>query len=270
MRMVGDAKSGQLLDETAIKCALIDWLFEQGQMEDAVLINEMVVGGFSRRADIAVANGKLMVFEIKSDLDTLRRLPGQLEVYQQRFDKVTVVTTSRFVKEVIDSSCEAVEILEASVNASGQATLKTIRRGKTREIRAKAMLASFLTKVDLVSMLKAVGIAASTNQARDDLLAAMEKLPIKDVRASVLAAIKARYKKSFLAFLEARTRETLKIDLPKLSRFRTLPVSRSQSFELKSSLSTANRKPIDLHRLAERWGSLPAEMPTYILTKSKA
>ena len=270
MRQADNTKSRQLLDENAIKCMLIDWLFEQGQLEDAVLINEMVVGGFSRRADIALANGKLMVFEIKSDFDTLRRLPGQLEAYQQRFDKVTIVTTPRFAKEVADSSCKTVEILEASVNASGQATLRTVRRGKTREIRTKALLASFLTKVDIVTMLKASGITASTNQARDDLLAAIEKLSIKDVRASVLMAIKARYKKSFLAFLEARTRKTLKIDLPKLSRFRTLPVSRSQSLELKSSLSIANRKPIDLHRLAERWGSLPAEMPTYVLTKPKA
>jgi len=43
------------------------------------------------RIDLAVVNGKLHGYEIKSDADTLKRLPAQAEVYSAVFDLVTIV-----------------------------------------------------------------------------------------------------------------------------------------------------------------------------------
>jgi len=41
------------------------------------------------RADIAVVNGVFHGYEIKSDLDTLYRLPRQAEAYSEVFDQMT-------------------------------------------------------------------------------------------------------------------------------------------------------------------------------------
>jgi hypothetical protein len=46
------------------------------------------------RVDMAVVNGKIHGYEIKSEQDTLARLPGQCAVYNQVLDLVTIVTAT--------------------------------------------------------------------------------------------------------------------------------------------------------------------------------
>lgn len=55
------------------------------------VVDEMGLNHGSVRADMAVINGSMHAFEIKSDLDTLKRLPRQQEAYSAIFDKVTLI-----------------------------------------------------------------------------------------------------------------------------------------------------------------------------------
>ncbi|CAQ83853.1 MULTISPECIES: sce7726 family protein [Photorhabdus] len=74
--------SSSIKKEDSIKAALIDWLIERNELNDnAVLINELPIANFSRRVDLALANGKLHAYEIKSDSDSLARLEGQISTY---------------------------------------------------------------------------------------------------------------------------------------------------------------------------------------------
>lgn len=75
------------LREQEVKIALINWLYINGHLNDATIINEMVVANWARRADLAVANGNLHAFEIKSDFDSLKRLEGQLSTFSSRFEQ---------------------------------------------------------------------------------------------------------------------------------------------------------------------------------------
>lgn len=59
---------------------------------DTVIINELDVCAGVSRADIAVVNGKIHGYEIKSKQDNLERLPGQVENYNRVFDTMTIVT----------------------------------------------------------------------------------------------------------------------------------------------------------------------------------
>jgi hypothetical protein len=43
------------------------------------------------RIDIAVFNGIMHGYEIKSDVDTLKRLPQQIKAYDSIFDKITLI-----------------------------------------------------------------------------------------------------------------------------------------------------------------------------------
>jgi len=52
-----------------------------------------------RRIDLAVLNGSITGYEIKSDVDTLMRLSGQADVYNQVLDYATVVTTARYIEK---------------------------------------------------------------------------------------------------------------------------------------------------------------------------
>jgi hypothetical protein len=52
--------------------------------------------------DIAVINGSLHGYEIKSSSDTLQRLPNQLIAYSYIFDYITVVTERKYCDKIIE------------------------------------------------------------------------------------------------------------------------------------------------------------------------
>ncbi|WP_242623454.1 sce7726 family protein [Pseudonocardia sediminis] len=64
---------------------------------DTLVRHELGIRAGRRRIDVAVVNGEISGWEIKSDEDTLARLAGQVEAYGQVLDRATLVTTPRWV-----------------------------------------------------------------------------------------------------------------------------------------------------------------------------
>lgn len=58
---------------------------------DSIVVEEMNLCSGDARIDIAVINGKIHGYEIKSERDTLNRLPNQIDIYNQVMDTVTIV-----------------------------------------------------------------------------------------------------------------------------------------------------------------------------------
>ncbi len=59
---------------------------------DTLIVDELGLCQGAVRVDLAVVNAALHGYEIKSERDTLVRLPGQQEGYSRALDFVTVVT----------------------------------------------------------------------------------------------------------------------------------------------------------------------------------
>jgi len=59
---------------------------------DTRIVEELGLCQGVARVDVAVVNGTIHGYEIKSDRDTLARLPAQAEVYSRVLDYVTIVT----------------------------------------------------------------------------------------------------------------------------------------------------------------------------------
>lgn len=255
----------RLLRETEIKAALIDRLVDRGMLQDAVLINEMVVANWSRRVDLAVANGNLHAYEIKSDLDSLKRLDGQLDAYLARFDKTTVVCAPRFTIEVLKRTPSFVEVLEVDV-VNEEISFKVARRGALRPIRDKAVLVGFLLKSELASLLKNQALA----QSRKVLEESARAFPVAVLRRYVLECLKRRYKETSTLFLHVRNEKdgTEVSDLSKLSRAKQdkaeiHPVAsptRKENF-----CSTAIN--INWDKIAHKFGNIPDGAPTYVLRR---
>jgi hypothetical protein len=83
------------------------------------VVEEMSLSGGINRIDIAVVNGSLHGLEIKSDKDTLDRLPAQMQTYLKVFDFVTVVCGEKHTDHVLDSVPSFVGIIEAKVSKAG-------------------------------------------------------------------------------------------------------------------------------------------------------
>lgn len=69
---------------------------------DTLVRHELGICAGRRRVDIAVINGEITGWEIKSDEDTLSRLSGQVDAYGQVLDRATLVTTPRWVDRAIE------------------------------------------------------------------------------------------------------------------------------------------------------------------------
>lgn len=69
---------------------------------ETVIIEELGVHHGTSRIDLAVVNGLLHGFELKSDRDTLARLPEQATAYGAVFDRVTLVVGERHVRRAVE------------------------------------------------------------------------------------------------------------------------------------------------------------------------
>lgn len=63
--------------------------------QNTLIIEELGLKHGSSRIDLAVINGSFHGYEIKSDKDTLERLPSQMKAYNSIFDYITLVVGYR-------------------------------------------------------------------------------------------------------------------------------------------------------------------------------
>ena len=91
------------MNDVLMRVATKQALFLQHKGDAATVIFEElgIQNGFSR-IDLAVVNGELHGFELKSDRDTLSRLPQQTETYGRVFDRLTLVVGERHVRRAIE------------------------------------------------------------------------------------------------------------------------------------------------------------------------
>src|SRR4051812_4946444 len=81
---------------------------------DTLVLDELGICEGAARADVAVVNGSLAAFEIKSDRDTLARLPAQAEAYQRVFDQVTIIVGGRYIERIVEAVPDSWGIVQAA------------------------------------------------------------------------------------------------------------------------------------------------------------
>lgn len=231
-----------ILSERVIKTAVIDKLFDLQILSDAVLINEMVVSNWSRRADLVVANGKLTAFEIKSDLDSLVRLEGQVQTYLGSFDKVIVVVTEKHLESTMRIAPEEVGVWCVESRRGGP-RIKIIRRGQEQLVRNVESLCAFLRKSELAAFLRSqLGRQMAGGATRAELCKLAGDVPVTALRRTVLATLKSRYQETHRAFTKKRGAYTDVSDLDSLSRAKI-------ALEALEKFSPPTSPPVDLASL---------------------
>lgn len=94
------------------------------------IVEEFCVEHGAARVDVAVVNGILHGYEIKSDRDTLARLPEQMDAYNAVFDQVTLIVGKQHIYEAINLVPDWWGILVAK--APTAATDSSVRFGRIR------------------------------------------------------------------------------------------------------------------------------------------
>ena len=93
----------------------------------AEIFEELGVKHGTARIDIAVINGIMHGYEIKSDKDTLQRLPEQMCEYNKVFDKITLIVGKNHLHEAIKIIPDWWGITLAKVNSEKKVVFYPIR-----------------------------------------------------------------------------------------------------------------------------------------------
>jgi hypothetical protein len=97
---------------------------------DTMIIEELGLCQGEARVDIAVVNGSIHGFEIKSEQDTLKRLAGQAASYSRVLESITLVVGSEHLDEALKIIPKWWGVIVAREKRRGQLHLKKRRKGK--------------------------------------------------------------------------------------------------------------------------------------------
>jgi len=108
-------------------------LQRQHAQKGTLVIDELGLNHGRCRADIAVVNGHLIGYEIKSNNDSLRRLKGQVESYNSVFDRISVIVDDRYVNSIQSHIPEWWGVIVSRRGSRGAVNFGTIRKAQTNK-----------------------------------------------------------------------------------------------------------------------------------------
>lgn len=132
----------------------------------AEIFEELGVRHGTARIDIAVINGIMHGYEIKSDRDTLSRLPEQMAEYNAVFDKLTLVVGKHHLYNAINIIPDWWGIMVAKINANNEVVFYTIREAEDNQEQVGVSIARLLWREEALQILeeqnKAAGFYSKT------------------------------------------------------------------------------------------------------------
>ena len=214
------------IDEAALRVKCIEYLRyntpEIFQKEDYILINELVFEDGKRRADLVLLGHTFDVYELKSDLDNLDKLAGQIEDYKKTFDRITVVTTQKHISSVRNICPEQVGILLVTADET-----KLVRKAKPYKRFDRFSLASILKSPTLNSLCMDLDAPLRSKMSvTDKRFYISHRMDTQSLKDLVKKELFHQFQASHLRFIEYIGEHILADDLLLLSKLeQTIPLA---------------------------------------------
>lgn len=159
----------------------------------SMIVEEFVVGE-GGRIDLAWIGDHLAGFELKSDLDSLARLPRQMDVYGEVFDFCTLVVTRRHLARARQILRPRWGLALVARETPEVLRYRQVRRARSMKSVSQRALTNLLWRDELVRALDELGAASGVRSKSRDLLC--DRLAyvtdIDQLRRIVSGAITAR------------------------------------------------------------------------------
>ncbi len=170
----------------------LDFVYEKDPT--ALILEELGVCSGAVRVDMAVVTGTLKGFEIKSDQDTLKRLPLQASAYNKVFDTLTIVVGARHLQRIVAMVPPWWGILVLDGRPGDQPSLQCFRPEALNSDLDALALVQLLWRDEALAMLRANGLEAGLrSKPRRHLWEALARnIPLSDLREMVRTKLKAR------------------------------------------------------------------------------
>lgn len=187
--------ASRVLADADIRPLLLSWLQTAHSVagNEAIVIEELGICQGRVRVDIALVDGVLHGFEIKSELDSLRRLTGQIDLYSRVFDRVTLVAARRHLADALDIVPRWWGVVEIAV-ANGEVRFRMFRKGKRNPAPEARALVELLWRDDALELLDRRGLSRGLRRQTRDVIwdHVCQHLDIEEIAASVRDRLKAR------------------------------------------------------------------------------
>lgn len=155
------------------------------------IVEEMGIWSGSVRIDIAVINGSLCGYELKSDRDTLERLPLQSQLYSRVFDQIVLVASERH----LDKAIKIIPRWWGITSVSHNDFSLTVRRPSKRNPSPDPyLIAQLLWKEEVVRILESFGLVKGYRSKPVSALhkRLAEEVSFDELTAAVRAVLKER------------------------------------------------------------------------------
>lgn len=162
--------------------------------KDTFIVEEMGIWSGSVRVDVAVINGELSGFELKSAKDTLTRLPQQSHLYNDVFDRMTIVTADNHLKGCLGMVPEWWGVTIATSHPSGGVGLTHWRKPLLNPSQNSLQIVRLLWKEEAMQVLDRHGLVKGLKSkpvhAAHNRIA--EELPLEVIKNEVRSCLKSR------------------------------------------------------------------------------
>lgn len=166
---------------------------EHGGDADTRIVEELGVAEGGGRIDVAVVNGTLTGFELKSARDDLHRLPRQTVLFGAVFDELTLVVAEKHLAKASDliPSHWGLVLAEGSV---AQSSLKWLRHPSVNPHVSAVSVAQLLWREEALALLEERDCAKGVrNKPRGFIWERLvEVLTLDELRAAVRNCLKNR------------------------------------------------------------------------------
>ena len=137
-RIVRDAFHYRVLKK-AHKCA------------NTFVVDELGLKNGAVRADIAVLNGKLIGYEIKTEKDNLERLTNQVSAYNEVFDKAFIVLSEKHLSKALQIVPDwwGIYLIEGN---SERVRFKCFRKAQINRFKSALSIAQFLWRSEAIEV----------------------------------------------------------------------------------------------------------------------
>jgi len=146
----------------------------------AEIFEEFGVSHGTARIDFAIINGVMHGYEIKSDKDTLDRLPDQMREYNAVFDKMTLVVGKHHLHEALNIIPEWWGIILAKKTSDNQVVFYEIRADGKNPAQDGLSVARLLWRAEALKILEDKNEAADIRSRPREIIYAKLAEVLKD------------------------------------------------------------------------------------------
>lgn len=165
---------------------------ENAKYEDTIIVDELEVSSGLSRIDIAVINGVIHGYEIKSEVDKLSRLSSQIEYYNKSLEKITIAVNPYHLKKTIEiiPNWWGVIVID---NTLSTPKIKNYRKAKTNNLVESESVLQILWRDEIVNILTKYHISWKKSSNKKELRRILSaNMPIKEICKEVRQALKLR------------------------------------------------------------------------------